>query len=193
MRHASPSGLPGRCGQCFLPDQLCLCADIPQLVTRTRFLLVRHANETWKSTNTARLAALALPGTQILTYGDRERSFNEGALNLEDACVLFPESEGACTPARRPAQVVVLDGSWAQARRMLHRVPAFRTLPRLSLPPRPTAALRRLRQGRTANAMSTLEAVAGAVAVLEDEASARALERLYALFVHRVLQTRGEA
>jgi len=193
MRYASLPGLPGRCGRCFLPQALCLCEAIPQVQTKTRFTIVRHSNEDWKSTNTARLAALAMPQARLISYGDRDRSFREEALELEGACVLFPEGQGTERPPIAPQQVIVLDGTWAQARRMLQRIPALRTLPRLALPPRSTRAIRRLRQAHAPHAMSTLEAIAGAVALLEGEESGRILDDLYVLFVHRVLQTRGEA
>jgi DTW domain-containing protein YfiP len=73
-------------------------------------------------------------------------------------------------------QLLVLDGTWAQARRMLYRVEALRDLPRLSLPV--TSALPHIRRQPRAGAMSTFEAIARALQLLEGDVVADPLETL---------------
>jgi DTW domain-containing protein YfiP len=85
---------------------------------------------------------------------------------------------------------VVLDGNWTQARRMYQRLPELRRLPGLALPP-PAANTRRLRRSPHPYGMSTVEAIAGAIAVLEGEALARPLLALHELMIDRVLAARG--
>ena len=55
----SAETLSRRCPRCLLAR--CLCASLPRVEARTRIVLVRHLNERYRSSNTARLAALALP------------------------------------------------------------------------------------------------------------------------------------
>lgn len=114
-----------------------------------------------------RASALGTPG-----FSSRA----EWALILEGAWLLFPEGP-ARDPAPRPAHVVVVDATWPQARRMVHRHPELARLPRLTLPV-PARPLPRLRASPRADRMSTLEAVAAAVELLEGEESARPLRRL---------------
>jgi DTW domain-containing protein YfiP len=172
----------------FPPDS-CICDAIPRLETPFRFILYRHASERERLTNTARWAALAIPGTEIVEHGLPGEPADLGPLTPPGSVVLFPSARPQPPPATTPPVVVVPDGTWGQARRMLQRVPALRALPRLSLPA-PAAALR-LRRPHRGDGMSTLEAMAGALQVLgEPEAAARLL-RLHRLAVERVLRLKG--
>lgn len=172
-----------RCGRCRYRRELCLCPDIPRVDTRTRFLVLRHALETWKPSNTGRLVALALPNSALHPVGERDVPLPEAELAAPGTWLLYPEGPPPPTGAPPPARLVVLDGSWPQARRMAQRIPALRALPRLALPPPPPRP--RMRRSSRPAAMATLEAVARAVALLEGEPLAEPLERLYALAVAR--------
>ncbi len=190
MRSRTPSDLAGRCPRCYLPTHLCLCAEVPRVPTRTAFLIVRHNKEAEKSTNTARIAALALPHSRLLTYGAPGQPFDASVLEAPDTWILFPGTQPPAPNAPPPRRLVVLDGSWGQARRMVQRVPVLRRLPGLTLPP-PAPHTRRLRRPPHPEGMSTLEAIAGAVAHLEGEAHAKALYALHELMIDRVLASRG--
>jgi DTW domain-containing protein YfiP len=190
MRSRTPEDLAGRCPRCYLPTRLCLCAEVPRLDTRTEFLVIRHNKEKEKSTNTARMAALALSHCQVLTYGAPGPPFDASVLEGPDTWLLFPDTQAPAPEAPLPRRLVVLDGNWGQARRMLQRVPALRRLPGMALPP-PPPHTRRLRRPPHPEGMSTLEAMAGAVAVLEGEELARQLYALHELMIDRVLESRG--
>ena len=162
---------------------------MPRLETRARFVLLRHAAEIPRPTNTARWAALALPQARLLDYALPGQRFDDTPLRGESTWVLFPSPGPATLPAEPPRRIVVLDGTWAQARRMLQRIPALRTLPRLSLPP--PAVRRRLRRPTMVGGMSTLEAVAGALRLLGEPEAAAALEALHARALLRAEELRG--
>ena len=190
-RSSTPADFAGRCPRCFFRTEVCLCDRIPRVRVRTPVVILRHAKEAFKSTNTARLAVLALEGAALHTYGAPGRPFDEGAVCGEGTWLLFPGPGGAkVPPGARPARLLVLDGSWGQARRMLQRVAALRALPRLSLgPPWPQRA--RMRRPPSPEGLSTLEAIALALGRLEGEPVQRPLLELYELAVQRVLLTRG--
>jgi DTW domain-containing protein YfiP len=178
-----------RCPRCWLKQSRCLCAEIPHVLTRTRLFLVRHALEVHKASNTGRLAAMAL-GERARLYDYAVRGAAAGVPELAGAVddgatwLLYPEGEPLAAPPEGLARLVVLDGTWPQARRMLQRIPELRGLPRLALPP-PDEPLLRLRRTREAPEMSTLEAIAQAFAWLEGEAVARPLFELHRTFVER--------
>ncbi len=190
MRSRTPADLAGRCPRCYLPTRLCLCAQVPRLDTRTEFLVIRHNKEKEKSTNTARLAALALRRCQVLTYGAPGQPFDASVLEGPDTWLLFPDTQPPAPEAPPPRRLIVLDGSWGQARRMVQRLPILRRLPGLVLPP-PRPNTRRLRRPPNPEGMSTLEAMAGAVALLEGEELAQQLYTLHELMIDRVLESRG--
>jgi DTW domain-containing protein YfiP len=174
-----------RCERCNLPPQLCLCAEIPRVETRTRFLLVQHLVEARKKSNTGGVAALALPNSRLLTYGAPDEALDTAVLSEPGTWLLFPDGPAAPPDAPVPRQLVVLDASWSQARRMSQRIAELRALPRLVLPP-PEPGLLRLRDPTHPSGMSTLDAIARAVAVLEGPEVAAPLERLAALRVQRI-------
>jgi DTW domain-containing protein YfiP len=190
MRSRTPPDLAGRCPRCYLPTGLCLCAQVPRLDTRTEFLVIRHNKEKEKSTNTVRVAALALVRCQVLTYGAPGQPFDASVLEGSDTWLLFPDTQPPEPQSPPPRRLIVLDGNWGQARRMVQRLPVLRRMPGLALPP-PPPNTRRLRRPPNPDGMSTLEAMAGAVALLEGEEKAQQLYALHELMIDRVMQSRG--
>jgi DTW domain-containing protein YfiP len=156
-------------------------------MTQTRVVIIRHHLERWRSSNSGRLAHFALPNSEIIDHG------GSGGLAvlppLDGAWLLFPE--GAPTlapPAPPPRQLIVLDATWSQARRMFRKLAALRGLPLLRLPdaPVPTA---RLRESPAPGRVSTIEAIASALRLLEGDAVAAPLEALFAVAVTRAAAT----
>jgi DTW domain-containing protein YfiP len=166
---------------------------VPSLRTRLRFVVLRHASERERLSNTARWAALALPGTELLEHGLPVMPVEQPVLATPGAVLLFPGAAATSTappdsPAAPPPLVVVPDGTWAQARRMVQRVAPLRAMPRLTLPEAPPALrLRRPPEG----GMSTLEAMAGALAWYGEPDAARRLLALHAAGVERILRLKG--
>jgi DTW domain-containing protein YfiP len=180
----------------------CLCPQIEPIQTRIELVVIRHPLEAWKTTNTARLAALALPRLRIIPYEGPEGEANGERWLAKDAVLLFPEApaepEGAdsgAAPRSRPlpaapTQLVVLDGTWRQVRKMARRLTALSALPRLQLTPAPAKVVR-LREPPTENALSTLEAIALGLKELGEEDACPRLLQLHSLMVERVLTARG--
>ena len=160
----------------------CLCAEIPTVTTATRVVIVRHKLERHRSSNSGRLAHLALANSALVDYPDGELPV------LAGAHLVFPI--GAPTHARPeppPAQLVVLDATWPQARRMYRKLAALRGLPIVHLadPAMPAA---RLRAAPAPGRVSTIEAIARALRLVEGEHGAALLEQLFALAVARAAQ-----
>lgn len=178
--------LVGRCARCAGTPEGCLCASLEVVPTRTRFLLLQHALEQGKVSNTGRIAALALPSLERRVYGARD-ALDLSDLNQPGTYLLFPGAVAGVEPSA-VERVVVLDASWSQARRMVQRVAALRTLPRLSLTvSTPSPSLRRAPSG----GVSTLQAISRCVELLEGAEPAAKLDALHALMVERVRLTRG--
>ncbi|GEJ57036.1 tRNA-uridine aminocarboxypropyltransferase [Anaeromyxobacter diazotrophicus] len=180
-----PVDLARRCARCLFPPEACLCPDVRPVATRTRFLVLRHASELNRPTNSGRWAALALPGLRLVDYALPGEEPDLSALAEPGTVVLFPSPHPApLVPP--PRQVVVLDATWAQARRMIQRVPALQTLPRLALPERAAAGgADPIRRPTVAGGRCTLEAMAGALHLLGEAEAARALDALHAAALER--------
>lgn len=158
--------------------RVCLCAAIPSVATRTRVVIVRHHTERHRSSNTGRLAHLALPNSEIVEHGGLGGLAQLPA--LDGAWLVFPEGEPATgAPEPPPRQLVVLDATWSQARRMYRKLAALRGLPVLHLPVAPMPASR-LREAPAPGRVSTIEAIARALRLVEGDAVAAPLEALFA-------------
>ncbi len=176
------------------------------MATRTRFLLLRHASELHRPTNSGRWAALALPGARVIDYALPGPAPDLSALGAPGSAVLFPSPHATAPGAARatdrsgepasaggsgpPNQVVVLDATWAQARRMLQRLPALRIMPRLALRPRLEGHPLPMRESTVRGGLSTLEAVAAALHQLGEEEAGAALDALHAAAMRRAWMLR---
>ena len=179
-----PRGID-RCLRCFLRAPRCLCAGLPRIATRTRVLILRHMMERWKPSNSARLVALALSNARLADHGasDNLAELDDFMSEVEapDTWLLWPDGERAAPGCRR---LVVVDGSWSQARRMVQRIPQLRALPRLSVAGS-IGRGERLRRAPAEGALSTAEAVAAALAALGEDDAALELEAVRAQWVRR--------
>lgn len=178
----------GRCPRCaFAPP--CLCGRVEPVETRLRIDVVRHAAEQWKTTNSVRWAAIALPGLRVFEYGHVDRWFDEAALgDTEGAWLLFPGPHPTGLPAAPPRRLIVPDGTWQQARRMVARLPSLRSLPRLTLSPDPRP---RLRRPHKPEGRSTIEAIAAALEAFGEPLAADRLRALHDTAIRVIEERRG--
>lgn len=202
--------MSGRCSRCCLRADICVCADIPRVVTRTRVVLVMHAAEASKPSNTGRLAHLCLPNSEIRLRGERGEPLSlTGLVDGEYETLLLrlsPESVELNTEfvagLRRPVRLLVPDGTWSQASsagaRLARALPGVRQV-RLTTGGRPSTY--RLRTEHHPDGMATFEAIQRALEVLEGGAAAdparvaavrEPMERIFRIMVDRVLWTRGK-
>ena len=183
MRSRTPPNLEGRCRACFFPDALCICPSVVPQATGVEVVIVRHAMERWRTSNTARWIPLALSRARVVDHGLR---LGDAPLEplVDGGWLVFPGAANQRPEGPPPRRLVFVDGSWSQARRMVQRLDALRTLPRLSLPP-PPVDVPRLRRERSTAHMSTIEAVGLALALVGEPAAAADLATLHALAVER--------
>jgi DTW domain-containing protein YfiP len=172
----------------------CLCPAIPALEVPFRFVILRHASEIPRMTNSGRWAAAALAGAIVQDHALGGADADAAAalaplLAGGGAALLYPSPHaGRLDPP--PRTIVVPDATWAQARRMVQRLAPLRTLPRLGLPaPVPTAA--RLRVSPVPGGMTTLEAVAGALRLLGEAGAAARLDALHEAALEKTLRLKG--
>jgi DTW domain-containing protein YfiP len=137
-------------------------------------LILQHPGEVKHALNTARLAALGLVNAELVVgevFDDLPERLNPTAYR---ACLLFPGEDAMALrpysvsdqPAELPMLLVVPDGTWRKARKLLHLNPLLAALPRVGLA-RTEASRYRLRKAPGPGALSTLEAIVHALEVLE--------------------------
>ena len=179
-----------RCERCYMLVQGCVCAIVPQLQTRTRLLVILHAAEAKKPTNTGRLAALCTDNSQVLVRGRANESLDLGFLAGQNARVLcLDDSATLLQPVASPVTLIVPDGSWRQASKMPRREPMLRDLPRVRLPA-VSARAPALRREPKDDGLATFIAIAHALGVLEDPAIEQAMLAFYDVVAQRILRAR---
>jgi DTW domain-containing protein YfiP len=184
------------CPGCFLHRARCVCAAIPRLALRTRVSLIVHAKELKRTTNTGRLAVSALVNSEMIVRG-------EGAVDLsrllspEYRSVLFFPTDDAVELGdfvaggdSRPMHLIVPDGNWRQASKVAIRHKELAGLPRVKIS-RPNLAAFHLRAESSPSGMSTLEAIARALEVIEGVEAAAPLLALYQAKLRGTLIGRG--
>jgi DTW domain-containing protein YfiP len=195
QRSKTPSDLEGRCPRCWQLDAHCICAQVPQIQSRVRFFVLRHAKERWRSTNTARIAALALPGTEILDYGLRDALPLQLSQLPVNAHLLYPTRTRRRSSALDDAEssfirVVLPDGNWRQAGRLARRLARAPSLYPLSLEDVQRAP-HTLRRSVDPTRLSTIEAMAACLVHFGERENAEQLRALYRAMVEASVAGRG--
>ena len=190
MRASTAKELPGRCKECWLREEFCICPLSPQVHSKTEVIFVRHVREAQKSTGTVRIASLALKNSRVIDFADDASLPNEALAALKDGYVLYPAEPQAPWPETSVSRLVVIDGTWRQTRKMFKKLPAIHQWPRLALTGTPVVKLR-LRETSFESGRSTLEATADALQLLEGDAIAQPLHQLHDEYIERVFKARG--
>lgn len=186
-----------RCGRCRLLRAYCLCDLIPTIATRTRVVLVLHAAEDRKPSNTGRLALTCLPNSALVMRGGMAEATPVSAESWTEhgtPVLLFPHPEARpleeWRDSARPVTLVVPDGTWRQAQRVRRRIPGLADIPCARVD-REQPSQYRLRHTPHERRLATMEAIAEALGVLEGPAVREDLLRIFDVMVERTLQVRA--
>lgn len=188
---------PERCGRCRMLPWHCFCDRVPRIPATTRVVVVMHHKELRKVSNTGRLLELALADSRVVLHGrpGAPARVADGDDPSRQTYVLFPAADARpLSPQElaadgRPVTLVVPDGTWRQAQRIVRRVPGVAPLPRRCLPEGPASRyrLRSAAQGR----LSTCEAVGRALGLIEGAAVEARLAELFDALVEGALAARA--
>lgn len=173
------------CERCARPSRVCVCAHVVRVETRTRVVLLQHPREADVPIGTAKLAELGLPNSRRFVGVDFA-SDPEAVAALSDpgapAILLYPSEQArplSEVPSGSGVTLVVVDGTWWQAQKLLKLNPLVRALPHYCLSPS-TPSRYRIRREPAIHCVSTIEAVTRALSELEG--GAEELERVLAPF-----------
>ncbi|WP_445672114.1 tRNA-uridine aminocarboxypropyltransferase [Pseudomonas inefficax] len=185
-----------RCERCQRPLDHCLCPLIPALDSRTRVILLQHPSETSHALNTARLAALGLNNAELRVgevFDDLDQLLATPGYR---PALLFPGDDAQVLSAydkadAKPLLLIVPDGTWRKARKLLYLNPVLEALPRVTLGAVAPSRYR-LRKAPEAGALSTIEAVVGALNALERPACFDALLAPFEALIEGQIRAMGE-
>jgi DTW domain-containing protein YfiP len=186
---ASPE--PQDCPRCGKPAMLCVCADITPEDNTIELLILQHPQEQDRMLGTARLTALHFKRATLkigLSWPSLSKILGRtvdpqrwailylGSLNARelapDADVVAVTRKGEVEPGQRAILrgiegVILLDGSWSQAKALWWRNPWMLKCRRFILGPRTPSRYGRLRREPRPDGLSTIEAAAMLIGHLE--------------------------
>lgn len=198
------------CPHCVRPAACCICDRVAPVDTRLRVVILQHPREDDALLGTARLVALTLPRAGIrigLSWASLAQALGEDEVDRERWAVLaaarLPDGiDPATLPdvalldrhgTRRDLAhhgldgILVLDGTWSQAKTLWWRNPWLTRLPRLVLRPREPSMYGRLRREPRREWVSTLEAIGDVLPALgEPEAARDSLRSLLRTLLQRI-------
>jgi len=192
------------CPKCLKEDLLCVCDRVTPMETHHHVLILQHPQEPDKELGTARLTHLALRNSTMkigLSWPNLTRALGRPAVHGNWGVLYLggqpPRGQGGQARTDRltilakdrkvpPVEawlegLVVLDGTWSQAKTMWWRNAWLLKLKRLVLHPSRPSMYGRLRKEPRRECLSTIESVAETLDALgEDAAVGQALRSHFA-------------
>lgn len=169
-----------QCPACCRPPAYCYCSRITEVANTWPVFILQDVREARHPLGTARIAALSLLRAEMVTLDPDRPELSADLLGkafsrpLTNPALIYPgdnagsvhdlEAAGSC--AGRPRDLLFIDASWGRSLRMIKVFPALGALPRFALSDIP-ASRYRIRKQPSADAVSTLEAIAGVLQQVE--------------------------
>jgi len=182
-----------RCLNCMLLPSLCICSLKKTVNSDSAFLLLMYDDEILKPSNTGRLIADLIPDTHAFIWS-RTQPNKEMLLLLNDPkwspMVIFPAEYSAPQRLLSSYQVpaggkrplfILLDGSWAQAKKIFHKSPYLDSLPVLSFSPE-TLSRYLLRKAVKDNQLATAEVAGWVLEFIGESENAELMDLLFETF-----------
>jgi DTW domain-containing protein len=182
------------CHKCRRPQGQCICGKVTLFENTLRILVLQHPREQYKLLNSAVLSTLSLKNGSLrvgLSWRNLSHALGEdvdskewgvlylkGIIDPSRKIELFDARQNRLLPIKTKFKgIVVLDGSWKQAKAMWWRNPWLLKLARITLNPDHTS----LRGQAKKQGLATIEAIALALDCLgEKEEIGAGLRRQYA-------------
>jgi len=167
------------CAACQYPAVVCVCSVITQIAVDVEIIILQHPSEKNRAKNTARLVSLVVPDAKVVV-GESAADFEQIKQRLIDresagarVAVLFPSpestilSENVESASNIIQTLILIDGTWRKAKKMWQLNPWLWTLVVFRLEAGSKSRYR-IRKGSQAGGLSTLEAAALALEIVED-------------------------
>jgi DTW domain-containing protein YfiP len=184
------------CTRCLKPQDLCVCDDISIFNSELHVLILQHPQEPDKKLGSAHIAHLSLPNSTLktgLSWANLSKALGRPAESSRwavlylgsgvknpgaklEAGLHFVDKKGerlASDKVRAIKQtlegIIVIDGTWSQAKALWWRNAWFLKLKRAVLVPAEKSLYRELRREPRAECLSTIETIAETLTALGEK------------------------
>ncbi len=182
------------CPNCHYPLKACLCESIEQIEVSTEIIILQDPSEVGHAKNSVRLLSLVIPQTQVV-IGEGADDYAQ-LQNYLNACnkpvyLVYPsdESQNAAEESfDKGAVILLLDGTWRKAYKLLQLNPWLLQYPALHLDLE-SASNYTIRKASRSDSLSTLEAAAMMLKAIEPNVDVRPLTRALSAMVDQRLNS----
>nr|QXF14430.1 hypothetical protein BCCFPMHH_00036 [uncultured bacterium] len=190
-------GSAPRCQHCMLQPYLCICSLKKTVASNAAFLLLMYDDEILKPSNTGRLIADLIDDTYAYIWSRTAPSADLLRLLADpiwQPIVVFPAEYSQperviSTPKisnnKRPL-FILLDGSWAQAKKIFRKSPYLDNFPVLSFTPK-TLSQYMVRKATKSNQLATAEVASLVLESLNEQHNAHLMHLLFSTFKENYL------
>ena len=191
-------GRIARCTHCMLLPHLCICELKKTVTTQSAFLLLMYDDEILKPSNTGRLIADLIPDTYAFIWSRTEPEAHMLQLINDpkwQPIIIFPseyttpdrimEKNKISDNGKRPL-FILLDGSWAQAKKMFRKSPYLNSFPVLSFSPE-TISRYLVRKATKDNQLATAEVAGRVLEFIGETENAAIMDLLFETFKENYL------
>jgi DTW domain-containing protein YfiP len=161
------------CGHCRQPDFSCYCAWLAPFDPQMEFVILSHPIEYHRRIATGRMSHLSLKNSRLIEGEDYSGNcelnemLNDKRLypvmlypgrNSQNLTYMSEVGRFELLPSDKKLMVIVIDGTWATARKMVRLSENIKHLPRICFSP-PTPSNFRVRRQPNQECYSTIEAI----------------------------------
>jgi len=166
---------------------------------KTRISVVIHYSDITRTTNTGKWTPVVLSNSEVFIRGVKESPLDMTHAILPDYhnLLLFPSKDSQelnpefLNSVSQPINLIVPDGNWNQAGKMVKREKQMVALPHVHLNiDKPTRY--RLRTAAHDHWISTFEAISRALGIVENQEVQKRMEYFFDVAVERVLFLKGQ-
>ena len=169
------------CPECDFLKSRCLCSTLKVLNNQTHLIILQHPSEQKHPLNTVRIMKKSFQKISLLVGEDfsSDLKLNTVLADSSKYCaLLYPEADAtilnSCAPVPHITDLIIIDGTWRKAKKIYGLSQNLKHLPKLRLIPEQQTDYR-IRKSTNENALSTLEAAASALMILEPRLETQSL------------------
>ncbi|MGL1958643.1 MAG: DTW domain-containing protein [Colwellia sp.] len=171
------------CSTCHRPEKACICRFITTVNNQTKVVILQHPSEVKQTKGTVALLSKSLKNCQVIEGENfTDNKVLASILSHYNVVLLYPSEHAKVLTAAvvnqqiredksdKPLCLLIIDGTWRKAYRMIMLSKNLQALPQVCLPESLASSGQYLiRKVAKNNALSSLEACCYALALIEKE------------------------
>ena len=148
-----------------------------------KIFLLTHERELLRPSNTGSLAQSIAPEIveRIIWARNTPNPFLLDAINNKNTVLLYPVDDADDAPIESFENIILLDATWQEARKMFNRSPYLKNLPRAQIKPRQVSQYQ-LRRNQPEGGLCTAECVVEILIAKNHTDTAKRLEAAFSFF-----------